>query len=138
MKSSENNKPVWNCEKITTFRDDAKYYKNGNIYEGDFDDEGLPCYGKITFANGDLYEGPIREHWIKDDEEEDDDVYKNDSVFGSYQHDYYEEDYDYDDEYSDEYYEEEESRPEKYGKFTYANTGKVFWGVFCFKDRKTW
>jgi hypothetical protein len=138
---------MWNCETETKIRDDAKYYKNGSIYEGEFDKDGLPCYGKITYANGDVYEGPIREHWIKDDEEEDDDeCYKNDSIFGSYQHDYpinsymttgyYEEE---EEEQDEDYYYDEEVEPklEKYGKLTSAN-GRVFWGVFCFKDRKTW
>lgn len=129
-------KPVWNCEKVSQFSDNAKHFDNGDIYEGDFDEIGLPCYGKMTFSNGNIYEGPIREYWIKDDEEkeeedeeektEDDDEKKTEVSFTE-------------DEYSDddyEYYDEQE--PEQtYGKMTYSN-GKVFWGVFCFTQRNKW
>lgn len=116
--------PIWNCEKVRIFRDDAKYYKNGNIYEGEFDEGGLPCYGKLTFANGDVYEGPIREQWIKDDEEEnsEDETYSEET------------DENYED--WDEYYEEKQ-QTETYGRLTRCD-GSVFWGVFCFGDRKKW
>jgi hypothetical protein len=115
--------PVWNCEKVTVISDGAKRYQNGDIFEGDDDENGLPFYGKLSFANGNVYEGPIRETWPEDVEDEDDEetVCESDS--------YYEE---------DDYYEEEyEEPPNNYGRMIRAD-GSVFWGVFCFGNRNKW
>jgi hypothetical protein len=116
--------PVWNCEKVTRFSDNAKYFENGDVYEGTFDELGLPCYGKMTFANGNVYEGPIRDYWIKDDEEEQDEEEETTEEAIC------------EDEYYD--YEEEEQEEEQiYGKMTYPD-GRVFWGSFCFAQRSKW
>jgi len=118
--------PVWNCEKITIISDGAKRYQNGDIFEGDFDEKGLPCYGKLTFANGNVYEGPIRETWPEDVEEDEEDFEETVCDSDSF----------YDDD--DYYYEEEYEEPvSNYGRMTYPD-GSEFWGVFCFGNRNKW
>jgi hypothetical protein len=121
VKALAQEKPMWNCEKVSQFSDTAKYFDNGDVYEGAFDELGLPCYGKMTFANGNVYEGPIRDYWMKDEEEEDEETVEETITNDEY--------------YEYEYYEEEQEPV--YGKMTYPS-GKVFWGVFCFAQRSKW
>uniref|UniRef100_A0A6C0B326 Uncharacterized protein n=1 Tax=viral metagenome TaxID=1070528 RepID=A0A6C0B326_9ZZZZ len=135
-------KPVWNCEKISRFSDNAKYFENGDVYEGYFDELGLPCYGKMTFANGNVYHGPIRDLWIKDDEQDDEEEeVDSDGWISKVPCDLAtrnEETISEDEYYDDYYYEEDEPEKEQtYGKMTYPD-GKVFWGVFCFAQRSKW
>jgi len=134
---------VWNCEKRTFIRDDAKYYANGDRFEGDFDDNGLPCYGKITFANGTIYEGPIRSHWVHDEEEQIDaelyDTWSEDQTQGTNNENAVSQQPDDDYEYYEEYPEDthETTCQDKYGKFTYPD-GKIFWCITCFGDISKW
>jgi hypothetical protein len=79
----------------------------------------------LTFANGDVYEGPIRDLWIKDDEEEEDEDEGELESETEYDDDYYDE----------EYYEEPPAN--NYGRMTFKS-GRVFWGVFNFGDRRKW
>jgi len=127
VNTTASKKPIWNCEKVSRFSDNAKYFENGDVFEGVFDELGLPCYGKMTFSNGNVYEGPIRDYWIKNDEEEQDEEEVEEPI---YEDEYYD-DYDYYEE------EEEEEEEQVYGKMTYPS-GKVFWGVFCFAQRTKW
>jgi hypothetical protein len=83
-----------------------------DIYEGSYDENSVPIYGKIIFANGDVYRGPIFTSFPKEDI-----IYEHDE-YNSYD--------------SMKEYEEYEQDPyENYGEMHYAN-GKVFSGVFCF------
>jgi hypothetical protein len=60
-------KPLdWSCEKIRTFDPDAKFYPNGDVYEGEYREDGTPEFGKMTFADGKVYEGAFEEEWIED------------------------------------------------------------------------
>jgi hypothetical protein len=135
-------KPVWNCEKISRFSDTAKYFNNGDVYEGDFDELGLPCYGKMTFANGNVYYGPIRDHWNNNEIEEEEEKVDSDGWISKVPRGLAirNEETILEDEYYDDYYYEEEYKLEEeqtYGKMTYPD-GKVFWGVFCFAQRSEW
>jgi hypothetical protein len=130
-------KQEWNCEKVSVFRDDAHYYPNGNVFEGDFDEKGRPSYGKLTYPNGDIYRGPLYYEWPK-------------PVVVTYkkkiEHDYdtnTDKQYDEEDEIDfceqevqeDEYIIEEYTEYPENGVLTYAN-GKTFEGIFRFGDKK--
>lgn len=130
-------KPIWNCEKVTIISDYAKRYSNGDIFDGDYDERGLPLYGKLTFANGNVYEGPIHETWPVEQEAADD----------GFVYDLVPRNYEPNDCYFDEdtntwyHYPQEEAyvEPEasNYGVMTYAD-GRQFYGTFCFGDRAKW
>lgn len=127
------NNPIWNCDKINTISEKAKRYINGDIFEGEYDERGLPCFGKFTFSDGKIYEGPIRESWPEDYIENDYDDNDSQTVC---------DDENFEDEYfSDEWYEDEYREPppppNNYGKMTFAD-GSEFWGVFCFQNRTNW
>lgn len=53
----------WNYEEKPV-KNNAKIYSNGDVFEGQYDETtGKPDFGKITFKNGDVYEGPILYCW---------------------------------------------------------------------------
>lgn len=95
-------------------RSDAKIYSSGDVFEGDYDETGSPIYGKVTFANGNIYRGPIHYSWPKDYDDCESDEEEYEAV---------------DEEWSD--YEEEYYNEPINGVMTYPN-GKRFVGVFCF------
>jgi hypothetical protein len=91
-------------------------YSNGDSFEGDFDDDGLPAYGKMIFANGNVYYGPINTSWQIQRENglsEDDELEE------------YEDEYSYIDDY------------ENYGEMFYPD-GRSFYGAFCFPSKSQW
>ena len=100
-------------------RNDAKIYPSGDIFEGDYDETGNPIYGKVTFANGNIYRGPIHYSWPKDYDD-----YESTDEECEFTDEYYDED---DGEYEEYYYET------RLGVMIYPN-GKQFVGVFCFGD----
>jgi hypothetical protein len=85
-----------------------------DIFEGEVDENHVPVYGKITFANGNIYTGPIFTSFPKDDEdiEDVDDQYDENNEFEYYERDPY----------------------ANYGEMLYPD-GSSFWGVFCFGER---
>jgi hypothetical protein len=106
---------------MTTTHKTAKIYKNGDAFDGIYDDNGLPVYGKIMFANGNIYEGCVHSVWHKDDEEFDDCDDDQEECFG-------------------EYYEEDQTdwfMYSNYGVMTYPD-GKKFYGSFCFPEKHKW
>jgi len=96
--------------------DNAKVYPNGDTFEGYYDENGFPIWGKLTFANGTIYKGPIQSSWDKTMDCDD----------------WIDEPMDYYDSYYD-YYEDDGRR----GLFT-TSDGKQFYGVFCFGDKNKW
>jgi hypothetical protein len=99
----------------------ARINKNGDAFDGVYDDNGLPVYGKIMFANGNVYEGCVHSVWYKDEEEFDDCDDDQEECF-------------------DEYYEEYQTdwfMYSNYGVMTYPD-GKKFYGSFCFPDKDKW
>jgi hypothetical protein len=109
--------PTWNCS-ATQVSDTEKTYPSGTKYDGYYDENGKPVYGKIKFKNGDVYEGPIHYSWDKDDEE-------------------YEDLIDQTGYYYDNYFYSDYLNNGKYGVMRYPN-GKEFWGVFYFSDSNKW
>lgn len=81
-------------------------------FEGYYDDQGVPIYGKIDFANGNTYTGPIFSSFPQDVEIQHD---ESDTVF----------------EFQDETIEYDRDPYENYGEMIYPD-GTSFWGVFCF------
>jgi hypothetical protein len=110
-------KPVeWGADMITKTNAPIRQFTNGDIFEGEFDKNGNPINGKLTFKNGNIYYGPIFTSWPQDPEP------------------YYEEMPDPNDEYSFVYYYEEHPDVDpyrNYGEMVYPD-GTSFWGVFCF------
>ena len=105
-----------------------------DIFEGKCNDEtGMPMYGKISFVNGDIYEGPIFTSFPKynDDEGNDD---EREYVEDEYDEDEYDEDEYDEDKYDEDGYDEgeyEKDPYENYGEMIYKD-GTSFWGIFCF------
>ena len=127
ISSASVNAPKWNCEKVSAISDSATRYSNGDIFEGDYDADGLPCYGKLTFSGGKIYEGPIQEEWPQDPDDDEDESSPN----------LYEEDSE-DEYFEDEWYEPEPEPPiNNYGRMIMPD-GSEFWGVFCFPNRQSW
>lgn len=83
-----------------------------DTFEGYYDGQGSPIYGKIDFANGNIYKGPIFNLFPQEIEVSDDDSEK--SIY-----------------FEDESIEYERDPYENYGEMIYPN-GTTFWGVFCF------
>jgi hypothetical protein len=96
--------------------DNAKIYPNGDTFDGYYDEDGLPIWGKLTFINGNTYEGPIQSSWDKSGDRDD----------------LVDEPGDYYDSYYDEYFDDG-----RIGVFT-TPAGKQFYGVFCFGDKNKW
>lgn len=109
--------PEWKYKEVI-IKSNAKYYPNGDIFEGEYDEgNGRPFYGKITFVNGNVYKGPIHYSWPKDyddDESDDDESCDGNKV---------------DDESSENY--EQFVQYDNRGVLFYPD-GKRFIGVFCF------
>jgi len=102
--------PEWKYKEVI-IKSNAKFYPNGDIFEGDYNEEtGRPLYGKITFVNGNVYKGPIHYSWPKDCDDDDES--------GD------------DDDWSSENYEEFVEYDNR-GVLFYPD-GKRFIGVFCF------
>lgn len=101
----------------------TKVYPNGDYFDGDLDETGSPSYGTMTFANGNVYEGPFHTSWPKDTNEGDvdheDEEYEEYDENGEY----------YEDEEYDEFHDYESYRND-YGVLTEPN-GKSFVGLFC-------
>jgi hypothetical protein len=122
-------KASWPHNNSNRVSDNVRVYPNGDSFDGYYDENGKAIYGKLKFANGDIYEGPIRSTWDKNDEEEiesEDNVCVSDE--GEWNDDYasyYEDDCDY-------YYTNK-----NYGVLTLAN-GNKFHGVFCFGEHIKW
>lgn len=81
-------------------------------FEGYCDEQGSPIYGKINFANGNIYKGPVFSSFPQDVEIQDD---ESDAVF----------------DFEDETIEYDRDPYENYGEMIYPD-GTSFWGVFCF------
>ena len=96
--------------------DTVKQHPNGDTFDGYYDENGQPIWGKLTFANGNIYEGPIQSSWDKKDDSDD----------------WIDEPMDYYDSYYDEYVADGRS-----GLFTTPD-GKQIYGVFCFGDKSKW
>jgi hypothetical protein len=112
-------KPVeWGADMVVKTNLPFRQFANGDVFEGEFDQHGNPIRGKLMFANGNTYYGPIFTSWPQDPEP------------------YYEEMPDPDDEYSFVYYYEDQEDIDpyrNYGEMVYPD-GKSFWGVFCFDN----
>jgi hypothetical protein len=110
-------KPVeWGADMITKTNAPIRQFANGDVFEGEFDKNDNPTYGKLILKNGNTYYGPIFTSWSQDPEP------------------YYEEMPDPNDEYSFVYYYEEQPDVDpyrNYGEMVYKD-GTSFWGVFCF------
>jgi hypothetical protein len=81
--------------------------KVADVFDGEYDEDGLPIYGKIRFSNGNVYRGPIFTEWPKYDEWELENEMSDEPVDFNY------DSYDY------------------YGEMTYPD-GSTFYGMFCF------
>jgi hypothetical protein len=108
--------PDWPHTNINRISATAKRYSNGDIFDGYYDEKGEPIYGKLTFANGNVYEGPIQSSWDKSSDQDD----CIDEAM----------------EYYDSYYDEFPI-VEQLGVFTKTD-GKKFFGIFCFGDKSKW
>jgi hypothetical protein len=114
---AKNASPGWPKIVGRKLSETAKIYKNGDAFDGVYDDNGFPVYGKIMFTNGNVYEGCVNSAWIKEDE----DLEEQEEDF-------------------DEYYEEDQTDwflYSNYGIMTYPD-GKKFYGSFCFPDKERW
>jgi hypothetical protein len=124
LPSNNGNTPLagWPIEVGRRFSETAKVYKNGDVFDGIYDDKGLPVYGKIVFANGNVYEGCVHSIWHKEEDYNTDD--DNDEI----------------EENFDEYYEEHHTDWFMYSNYgVMTNTdGKKFYGSFCFPDKHKW
>lgn len=104
--------------------ENIRRFSNGDAFVGDYDKHGNPSYGKLMFANGNTYYGPIFTSWPNkgDDSEL-----------------YMEEIPDPTDKYSFVYYDyiqdEQLDTYRNYGEMVYPD-GRTFSGVFCFDDSK--
>jgi len=106
----------WGADMITKTNVPTRKFANGDVFEGEFDQDGNPIRGKLMLANGNTYYGPIFTSWPQESEP------------------YYEEMPDPNDEYSFVYYYKEYQDVDpywNYGEMVYKD-GKSFWGVFCF------
>lgn len=106
----------WKSAITSKVEENIRRFSNGDSFIGEYDENGHPAYGKLMFANGNTYCGPIFTSWPQDPEP------------------YYEEMPDPNNEYSFVYYygEDEYVDPyQNYGEMIYPD-GKSFWGVFCF------
>jgi hypothetical protein len=107
----------WNIESTRKLSENAKIYSNGDTFEGEFDTDGSPLYGRLNYANGDVYIGILLSKWTRQ-------TYIPDDISET--------------SYSFCYNEEEEADDfDNYGQMTLAN-GKTFYGVFCFPDKNKW
>jgi hypothetical protein len=105
--------PSWPRSNMNRISDSAKRYPNGDIFDGYYDEKGEPIYGKLTFANGNVYEGPIQSSWDKTADQDD----------------WIDEPMDYYDSYYDDF-----SADDRVGVFT-TPEGKTFYGIFCFGNK---
>jgi len=95
-------------------------FANGDSFEGEYDIHGNPIRGKLMFANGNTYYGPINTSWKI--QKEDTDGHESEECYSQTQSHDQENSTDYDNnQYTD------------YGEMVYAD-GSSFWGIFCFKD----
>jgi len=126
----DNNEEInWPHNNSQRKSENLKVLKNGDIFEGYYDENGYPIFGKIRYVNGNVYEGPIKDYWDFGNNDEDDiddfdeDLYdeKTDTNYSEYSEEEYYDNYFYD----------------RNGLMTYPD-GKQFYGLFCFPDKKKW
>jgi hypothetical protein len=108
--------PSWPFTNTNRISDSAKRYPNGDIFDGYYDEKGEPIYGKLTFANGTVYEGPIQSSWDKTADQDD----------------WIDEPMNYYDSYYDDF-----PHDDRVGVFTTPD-GKSFCGIFCFGNKSKW
>jgi len=102
--------------------DNIRRFSNGDSFIGDYDQAGNPSYGKLMFANGNTYYGPIFKSFPNDSEQQLEEIPDPNDKYSFIYYDYIQ--------------DEQEADPyQNYGEMVYSD-GRIFSGVFCFDDSK--